>query len=186
MLPKTRTIETKRLLLRIPDECDIPFVFSASRYPGFTDGMLWEPPSAEAELIQPLSKSIKAWEKGVGYSFTITIKGSPDLIGRISIRKTDLPDEWNVGFWTHPKFQNKGVMTEALQAILKFGFEELSAEKIEACYAIWNKASEKVLSKAGLGFDRFLEKGFMKKGKWVEENLFAIDKERWREMYVKE
>jgi ribosomal-protein-alanine N-acetyltransferase len=182
MLPKSFQIETSRLLLRIPDTSDIPFIFSAANHPGFTDGLMWEPPEKIAELEESLKKTIKAWENGEGYSFTITKKGFRDLVGRISIRKTDQQHLWNVGFWTHPTSQNQGIISEALQAIMGFGFEELGADKIEACYALWNKASERVLVKSGMEMDRYIEKGFKKKGVWVEENLLSIDKEKWNKV----
>ena len=47
MLPETTTIHTENYRLRIPDESDIDFVFSATRYAGFNDGMQWEALKAE-------------------------------------------------------------------------------------------------------------------------------------------
>ena len=179
-IPKSYFIETKRFKLRIPEMEDIPYIFSATRFEGFNDGMLWEPPDTIEELTAPLNRSIQSWESCKAFSFTIVKKGSTELLGRIGIRQTNIEHVWNVGFWTHPESQKKGVMTEALQGVLKFGFEELSAERIEACHAIWNKASEKVLKRNGMRFIRYIEKGFKKKGEWVDENLLAINKEEWR------
>jgi len=178
-IPTSHQIETPRFLLRIPNETDIPFVFSATRFKGFNDGMVWEPPEKQADLVKPLHNNIKAWEAGKEYSFTITEKENNKPLGRISIRKTDQADRWNVGFWTHPESQKQGIMTEALKAILNFGFEELSAIEIEACHALWNKASEKVLQRNGMKFERYLAEGFQKNGEWVEENLLVINREQW-------
>jgi len=175
-ISKNYTIETDRFILRIPNSEDFPHVFSATRFEGFNDGMLWDPPENLSDLNEPLKNGIKAWESGKAYSFTILKKGDSKLIGRIGIRRTDTPEIWSVGFWTHPEVQNQGVMTEALQAILLFGFKRLEAKRIEACHAIWNKASEKVLLKNGMRFVRFIEKGYLKKGQWVAENLLAIDR----------
>ena len=63
-LPKNFTIETDRCLLRMVSEEDIPHVFSASQFPGFTDGMLWDPPKDEQELLDHLQTSKVAWDKG--------------------------------------------------------------------------------------------------------------------------
>ena len=178
-IPKSYVIETENLLLQIPTEADFPHVFSATRLEGFNDGMLWDPPEDETELVQPLLNNIKSWEEGTGFAFTIRSKETHDFLGRISIRKTDEEYLWNVGFWTHPRVQSKGIMTEALNGILRFGFETLGAKRIEACYATWNKASERVLDKNGMRFVRFIEKGFQKKGKWVAENLMEISLEDW-------
>ena len=142
--------------------------------------MQWDPPGSMDELVGPLQRAHAAWEKGEAYQFTIEDKETDAFLGRISIRITEEADVWNVGFWTHPEQQNKGVMTEALQGLLKFGFEQLEASRIEACHAIWNKASEKVLKKNGMAFVRYLEQGFLKQGKWVEENELAIERQTWQ------
>ncbi|MGB1242678.1 MAG: GNAT family N-acetyltransferase, partial [Chitinophagales bacterium] len=173
-------LQTKRFELRAPKLQDASRIFSATRYEGFNDGMLWESPEKEEEIIEPINKSLQAWESGEGYSFTVVAKNSTELLGRISIRKTAKEQVWDVGFWTHPASQRQGVMTEALAGVLKFGFEELSATKIEACHAVWNKASEKVLQRNGFEFVEYIEKGFQKRGKWIDENKLVIDREAWK------
>ena len=178
-IPKSHIIQTNRFQLRAPSLQDASRIFSATRYKGFNDGMPWEPPVSEDEIIEPINKSIEAWESGGGYSFTIVKKGTAELLGRISIRKTAKGQVWNVGFWTHPASQKQGIMTETLAGVLKFGFEELSATRIEADYAVWNKASEKVLQRNGMEFVEYIEKGFMKRGEWVDENKLAIDRRTW-------
>ena len=178
-IPKSFTLETERFVLRIPNSSDIPHIYSATQYEGFNDGMLWEPPKDMEELVAPLKRHIKAWEKESAYCFTIVRRGTDQLVGRISIRPTSKTQVWNVGFWTHPEFQHQGIMTESLASVLGFGFEQLFAIRIEASYALWNKASEKVLKRNGMKFVEYIEQGFQKRGKWVEENLYAIDKEDW-------
>lgn len=180
MIALTYTIETPSLLLRAPSLHDIPIIFSATKHVHFNDGMPWDPPQSEDEMIEPYKRAIKAWEDGKGYSFSIDVK--PDLMfkARISIRKTDKMDRWNIGFWTHPAYQRKGIMKEAVAAVLKFGFEELCAAEIEACCATWNIASERVLQNNGFRFEKYLEEGFLKKGVWVAENLYSISKSNWK------
>ena len=178
-IPKDFTINTERLLLRIPHLEDIPFIVSATRFEGFNDGMLWEPPASGDELIAPFEKNIIAWENNSAFSFTITSKNSSSLIGRISIRQEPEKNVWNIGFWTHPDFQNKGYMSESTLAIFSFGFTKLHAERIIANHAIWNKASEQVLKKCGMTFKQYIEKGFLKHGKWVDENQLEITKQDW-------
>ncbi len=142
--------------------------------------MLWEPPQSEQELYEPLQKNLQAWDSGLAYTFTIECANTGVFIGRISIRKNEARRVWNIGFWTHPEHQCKGYMTEAAKAILEFGFSVLGVERIEAYHALWNKGSEKVLTKIGMKFVDYIEQGFQKNGKWVEENLLAIEKEDWK------
>ena len=181
-IDKTKTITSENLRLRIPSAADFPHIFSATKQKGFNDGMLWDPPTSMEELIEPLQKGIKAWEEGRGYGFTIEDINTAEFLGRISIRETENENVWNVGFWTHPRHQGKGIMTEALSLILHFGFKDLQATSIDACYAIWNKASEKVLTNNGMSFIKYIEKAFKKHGKWVDENMVAIGLGEWENM----
>lgn len=178
-IDKSTVLTSKNLKLSIPSIEDFDHIFSATRYEGFNDGMLWDPPVSKEELITPLRNGVKAWEEGNAFSFTIENITTSEFLGRISIRKTKIKDRWNIGFWTHPVHQKQGIMTEAVGVILKFGFEQLHANCIEACHAVWNTGSEKVLKSNGMNFIRFIEKGFEKKGKWVSEHLLAIEKQEW-------
>jgi [ribosomal protein S5]-alanine N-acetyltransferase len=176
---KDFTIETARCLLRCPLEEDIPFIFSATRVAGFNDGMLWEAPVAMDELYNPPKENLLAWEAGIAFAFTITALNSKILIGRIGIRKNEQMNVWNLGFWTHPEHQRHGYMTESAQALIKFGFDQLGAIRIEASHALWNKGSQRVLEKTGMKFMEYVPKGFQKRRQWVEENKMGITKEEW-------
>ena len=154
-------------------------MFSATRYEGFNDGMLWEPPEREEELVEPHRNSLEAWKDGRAYGFTIESKAPKDFIGRISIRKEKEEGVWNIGFWTHPLYQGQGYMSECALAVIDFGFTELKAQRIEAYYALWNKASERVLMKIGMSFIEHIPHGFLKKGRWIEENRLGISRQGW-------
>lgn len=81
-------IETDRCKLRITKKEDIAFIFSATRYKGFNDGMLWDAPKNEAELIETYKDGVtKAWHERQSYGFTICDKFNDEPLGRINIRK---------------------------------------------------------------------------------------------------
>ena len=176
MIPLDHTIITENLRLRFPTESDVPHVFSASKYKGFNDGMLWDPPENTDSIYASLEKNKPKWLEGKGYSFSIDRKATGEFLGRTSIRPAEREGVWDIGFWTHPKFQGQGIMTEACEAIVRFGFEMLKANSIEACYASWNTASKKVLENNGFQFVRHIEKGFKKNDIWVAENLMSISR----------
>ena len=178
-LPPDIVINTDRCKLRITKREDISFIFSATRYKGFNDGMVWDAPENEAELIEAYEDGVtKAWHERQSYGFTICERLSDRPLGRINIRK-DLDRVWIVGFWLHPEQQGKGYMTESVKAILKLGFEVLGAEKIAAYHALWNNKSEAVLKRVGMKFIEYIPQGFKKQGEWVEENKLGITKEEW-------
>ncbi len=173
------TIQTARCLLRRPIAADIPHVFAATRFVGFNDGMAWEPPASIDEMEGGLQESWREWDEGITYGFTIAAPATDSLIGRVGIRTTNRADVWNLGFWTHPEQQGRGYMTEAVTAILTFGFDRLGATKVEASYALWNKSSRRVLEKVGMKFIAYIPHAFQKKGQWVEANKMSITRREW-------
>lgn len=178
-LPKSFTINTRRCRLRLPSEADLPHVFEATRTPGFNDGMTWDAPRSPADLREPFKRQLDTWASGEAYTFSIVLRSSGQFVGRIAIRKTATPGVWNVGFFTVPRQQGKGYMSEAVAAILALGFETLNADRIEARHATWNEASGKVLARAGMKRVGTTEQGFRKGDKWVAEHLLAIDRAAW-------
>jgi [ribosomal protein S5]-alanine N-acetyltransferase len=179
VIPPDFTIQTARCLLRRPIADDLPHVFTATRVAGFNDGMAWEPPTSMDELAAGLPECWREWDEGTTYGMTIADLATNTLVGRVGIRKTSRIDEWNLGFWTHPDRQGQGYMTEAVSAIVTFGFEELGAIKIVASYALWNKSSRRVLEKVGMKFIAYIPHAFKKNGYWVEANKMSIVRREW-------
>lgn len=180
-IPLNFVLETPRCVLRAPAQTDVPHVFSATRFPGFNDGMRWEPPETVDELREPLERNLEAWRVGTAYTFTVETKPPPVFVGRVVVRQTE-GDRWELGFWTHPDEQGKGYTTEAATAVLGFGFTRLGAEQIEACHAVWNQGSRRVLEKLGMTFVKHLPQGFQKNGVWVAEDCLGVSRDGWRKI----
>lgn len=180
MISLDTTIVSDRLRLRRFSKSDIPFVFSASRYEGFCDGMRWSPPESEEELLVPFEANEQAWQSGAGYTFTLENRRTGEPLGRIGIRRQE-ETLWDLGFWTHPLHQGQGYMTEATVALIDFGFRQLGASEIQAAYACWNVASRKVLERAGLHFSKHIPEGFQKDRRWVKVDLLSVTRSQWKE-----
>lgn len=178
MISVDTTINTDRLRLRRFAKSDIAFVFSASRYEGFCDGMRWSPPESEDELLAPLKANEQAWLSGSGYTFTIEKLTTEEPVGRISIRLRN-GSIWDLGFWTHPLHQRQGYMIEATLALIDYGFLQLGATEIQAAHATWNAASRRVLERAGMLFIKRVPEGFEKNGQWIEEDVLSITRQQW-------
>ncbi len=54
-----------------------------------------------------------------------------------------------IGYELLPKFQNKGLMKEAVCAVLQFGLDELELKRIDGCCHIDNERSIQLLKKMG-------------------------------------
>lgn len=166
-------LTTARLLLRAPEEADIDLVWEVSRFEGFNDGMIWNPPETKESLIPIHNRNLSDWQQGVSFTFTIVELATNLSIGRVAIRRTE-KRSWNLGFWVHPDYWGKGFATEACTAVITFAKEELAATKITTAHATWNKPSESVIKKLGFEFINEIPCGFYKQGKAVPEMVYEI------------
>lgn len=118
------------------------------------------------EFVSRINKSIA--DKNV-YQWVISLKDNPKLIGTICL--------WNfnknrttaeVGYDLFPQYHSQGIMTEALNEVLNFGFNNASFKTIEAFTHKNNKASINLLIKNG-----FLEDENRKDKENVNNIIFA-------------
>ena len=78
-----------------------------------------------------------------------------------------------VGYSLSRAYWNRGLMTEALSAVVRYGFERLGLNRIEAQHEVDNPASGAVMRKAGMVREGTLRQRLCNKGKFVDVDLYA-------------
>lgn len=118
------------------------------------------------------------------YVFAITLMESGRLIGHCGIYLTDEGRQAVLGWILHQDFWNRGFMTESVNALLRFGFEELRLHRICAYCNTENGATSRVMEKCGMRREGAFQKS--KRGRpaidkeWNDEYMYAILDEEWR------
>ena len=79
-----------------------------------------------------------------------------------------------MGYWLAEPFWGKGIITRAVREMVAYGFENFDIERIFARPFRSNKASQKVLQKAGFVLEATLEKTVFKNGKFDDEMIYGI------------
>ena len=86
--------------------------------------------------------------KNKSISWGITIKTNPQIIGTICLWNFSKDNKIaEVGYDLKLEFQGNGIMSEALNCIINFGFNELKLDKIEAFTHTKNENSKRLLEK---------------------------------------
>jgi ribosomal-protein-alanine N-acetyltransferase len=70
--------------------------------------------------------------------------------------------------------KRKGFMSEALSAVLKYGFEEMKLHRVEACIAPENEASIGLVRKFGFQLEGHLREHYWKNGVFEDSLIFAL------------
>lgn len=169
-----KTIETERLILRPVTENDAEAIFeySKSRDVGANAG--WKP-HADIEETREVMKAIFLDKENV---FGIELKETGMLIGSIGLirdSKRENEKARMLGYAIGTTLWGKGYTTEAAQALVRFGFEELVLEIISAyCYP-FNEKSKRVIEKCGFHYEGKLSRAEIRyDGAVIDHECYAI------------
>ena len=85
----------------------------------------------------------------------------------------------SVGYVLARPHWNRGLTTEAVQAVLRFGFEVVGLNRISAVCHVDNAASERVMQKVGMTYEGTIREGYLVKGGFESRKLYAILRREW-------
>lgn len=170
----TVTIETDRLILRKMLLSDAEDMFK--NYCNDEEVAKYLPwaPHKNLKTTKKYIKSIHLRyrkEKENSYHWVIVLKEINEVIGAIDFNKFNTNDlNCELGYCMCKKYWNKGIMTEAAKAIVKYLFETRNIERIWACHVVENVGSGKVMQKIGM-----IKEGTFRKNKNVKGVLMDFD-----------
>jgi len=80
-----------------------------------------------------------------------------------------------------PSEKGKGYGTEATQLMVDYLFLSRNIFRIQATANVRNKASQRVLEKAGFKIEGTIRKYLLVRGVWTDYYLLSILREEWKE-----
>jgi [ribosomal protein S5]-alanine N-acetyltransferase len=111
-----------------------------------------------------------------GITWCISLKEAPgQLIGSIGfwrIIKENYRAE--VGYMMHPDYWGKGLVKEALQGIIDFGFSEMKLHSIEAHINPGNAASAGLLEKTGFVREAYFKEDYFFRGQFLDTAIYSL------------
>lgn len=78
-----------------------------------------------------------------------------------------------IGYWLSQEHWGKGIISEAIEQVVGYGFRELDLIRIYAEVFEWNPASAKVLEKAGFSCEGRMRQSAIKDGEIIDQLLYA-------------
>lgn len=169
-------LETDRLILRAlqpTDALNLFEYFSQDCVTEFYDLYTFQ-------HLHEAEKLVKTWidrvQKSTGLRWAITLKSQGDeLIGTCGFHNFSTENNRaEIGYDLNPIHWGNGIMTEAIQAMINYGFEMLKLHRIEAFIDPANHASRALLYKNGLATEGILRDYFFEKEKFVDAEMLSI------------
>ena len=169
------SLTTPRLILRPLRMSDAQDLYAYARDPLVSRHVLWSAHQSLRDSRQFLRAAIRQYRRGLPGSFAITLRDSGRMIGTIGFMWVNVDHKSaEVGYSLSRDYWNRGIMTEALKAVLAFGFDQLDFHRIEAQHEIDNPASGRVMAHAGMQLEGVLRQRLMNKGRFVDVALYAM------------
>ncbi len=169
-------IDTERLIIRDFKPDDYNFFYSQSRA---ESTLRYESDSIpSSEVLKEKFKEIMELtqkDKRSMYSFLVEKRDGNIPVGRVVIWQIDKKiDEWEMGWTIHIDHTKKGYASEVANALIKFGFEQLGANRICANCNEANIASERVMQKIGMKKEGILRQTRKLNDKWYGSCIYSI------------
>ena len=150
----TQTIETPRLILRKAVYEDAgPMFRNWASDPEVTKYLTW-PPHENVEVTQNLlERWTTEYKKDDYYHWMIVLKEIGEPIGSLLVTTVGRAQSAHIGYCIGQQWWHKGIMSEALQAVINYLFCEIGYHRIEAMHDPNNPNSGRVMRKCGMKYE---------------------------------
>lgn len=115
----------------------------------------------------------KRMEEG-NYCFKIIRKTDNKILGNINLDIREYKINGEVGYWIEEESWKNGYATEALKAVIDFGFKKLKLHKIYAKHYVDNPASGRVMQKCGMKYEGTQKEQILTHGVFHDLDFYGI------------
>lgn len=168
-------LQTQRLLLKKLTPEDAPALFELRSDPAvmkYIDRPLAKTDADALALIQVISDFL---EKNEAITWGIFLKDDPSVKGTIGFWRI-LKEHYRaeIGYLLHPSLHGKGIMQEAMESVLRYGFEVMKLHSVEANVKPGNISSEKVLQRNGFVQEGYFRENYFFEGQFWDTVVYSL------------
>lgn len=169
---------TQRLVIRPARIGDAQDLFEYSKDPEVARHVLWEAHKSVHQTRQYVRFLLRQYRMCAPSSFVIELRQTGKVIGTIGFMWVQ-PENRSaeVGYSLSRAYWNQGLMSEALAAVVEFGFQSLHLNRVEAQHESDNPASGRVMEHVGMRREGHLRQRLYNKGRFVDVDLYAVLKQ---------
>ncbi len=174
------SLTTNRLHLRQFQPTDAESLFAIRSDRQVMDFYGEEPHQSLEETHMLLQQIQDSYVQREALFWGITLKGEDTVIGSCtlfafnqSFYHAEIGYELNRAYW------RQGIMTEALAAVLTYGFTGPSLHRIEAVVDFENTRSKGLLLKLGFTYEGNLRQRFLFRDQFLDAHYFGLLKDEW-------
>ena len=170
-------IHTERLLLRQVKQGDVNEIFFLRSDKRVLEYLDRAPAATIEDAAVWIEKIIDLEKNNDAVTWAITCKPDITLTGTIgfwNITKEHYRSE--IGYVLHPHHHKKGIMQEAMTAVLEYGFKTMQLHSIEANVNPKNVASIKLLQRNNFIREAYFKENYFYDEKFLDTAIYSLIK----------
>ena len=180
------TLYTEHLSLRMMNPIDAEDMFDYARRPEVTKYLLWREHTDIEYTRDYLNYISGRYALGSFFDWALIDRESRRMIGTCGFTRIDTANNSaEIGYVLNPDFHRRGFGSEAVRRVLKFGFEELGLQRIEARFMQGNEASLALMKSVGMTFEGYMRDLMLVKGKYRTIGISSILRSEYEEIYAR-
>ncbi|MCL6571180.1 MAG: GNAT family N-acetyltransferase [Bacillus sp. (in: Bacteria)] len=177
-MDKFPIIETNRLILREVTFEDATDMLNYLSDKEVVKPMGLDPCQTVKDVLDEINWYKSIYHEGTGIRWGITLKDSGKVIGSCGfLNMLTKHFRAEVGYELSKDYWGKGIASEALEAVVKYGYQHFPIERIEALIGPANLPSQKLVEKQGFRREGLLRHYEFTCGKFDDLFMYAIIKE---------
>lgn len=175
-------LKTERLILRPFEDSDATVIFPLINDADVVRHLLAMPhPYPEDQLVPWMRSAREITRRRERFHFAIVLRETSLPMGDCSFHDVSWDNmSAELGYWLGKPHWGHGYMTEAVRAMVRFGFEDLGLERIHARVQIPNISSIRVIEKAGLKLEYTARHEVRKDGEFRDMLHYGLIREEYR------
>jgi ribosomal-protein-alanine N-acetyltransferase len=116
-------------------------------------------------------------ERGDAAAFAVTLAGEGTLIGGVRLRIDPAHARGELGFWVAKHCWGRGYGTEAVRAVIEYGFSVIGLHRVHAMHFSRNPASGRVMEKCGMVHEGRFREHVRKWGVYEDVDIWGVLRE---------
>jgi ribosomal-protein-alanine N-acetyltransferase len=174
------SLETGRLLLRRLEADDLEDVFAYASDPEVAKYTSWPAHETLEDSREFLNYVLNLYSNGDVAPWGVVCEGK--VVGTCGFL------DWNchtsqaeIGYALSSRYWGRGLMTEAVRGVIRFGFRTMNLNRIQGRCEVENIASVRVMEKAGMKLEGVLREHEYSEGRYLDIAIYSILRREWRE-----
>jgi [ribosomal protein S5]-alanine N-acetyltransferase len=173
-------LRTERLVLRQVTESDGEGLFGIFADDEVTEFYAWDRFTDVAQGHELAARTAAQFRQREAIRWGLMLPGAPRIIGTCGYTRWNQENRFALlGYDLARDYWRHGLMSEAVAAVLRFGFEHMALHRVEATVAAGNTASATLLGRSGFQREGVLRGRFLKQETFRDVQMFGLTRADW-------